>query len=662
MSELVSVNLSHIPFLNTCDTSRLQMVGKYFGGQSLPHLDNEIPKLVSVDSYRASIYTDGFIKFAKDDGVVVYSNDRLMVVYYKNLNKIETYHIPEYKSLYSLFATKLRFKLPTNKHFNKGDILYEYAGFKNGIPAPGFNARVLYATLQLLDYEDAIIISESFAKKFKFYSRQVIHVPIYINSVLKKNSKDKFLPDVGDVYKLDETIVSVGSYEDQKTVTLFDLLARSSRNSNVDDADYNLELIEATVNDIKVFKINKSKFTDDKLTNQILETEYQKTKDELESFERDIKNYVNDDKLIKKLIKQFYDTERRKSKLYKNLNDVVYVIRVELVAEEPLLAGDKLSTRGANKGVVHILPDEIMPKDETGKPVDVIISPFAIPSRMNVNQIYELDLSYLVDYAEKLLLQGDVNKALDLIDDIAKKFSTSMYKQISALIKQLKTNDKILKKFIDDVKQNGLYLVVDSFKDKKYTKQDILEIYEKYNIPYYTKITYNPNKIKEYLGLPTSKYFNNKEVTIDAKVGIMYIYRLFKIARYMLNARSVGPYHKILKTPTRGRAKQGGSRIGNNEIDMLLSYDSEKVLKEFITIKSDDHNNKIKFLRSTIHDDEFTVSNIKSNSYVQLTINSLIKTLFIDFEEVVKRAKENQKLSSCELVSSNSKDNSNERS
>jgi DNA-directed RNA polymerase beta subunit len=627
MSDLVSVSLSHVPFLNSCDVSRLQMVSKYFGGQAVPHITNEIPKLLPLNAYKTSIYSDRFIKFAEDDGIVVYSNNDLMIVYYNNLNEFEDYYIPEYKFISSHFATKLRNKLSTGVKFNKGDILYEYAGFINGIPAPGFNARVAFMTLNLMNYEDAIILSESFAKKFKYYSYDEIVVPIYNDDILKNNAKHKLLPDIGDVYEENEPVISVGKYDDNSLINFLISLSNSTNN----DLSEKCEINKGRVVDLKVIRVNFSKHVKHTQTAEILEREYRKLSSKIEDVEKELKNYINDKKFINKIINKYFKIKRTKSKDIRNVNELVYIIKVKLIYEEDVWIGDKFSTRGANKGVTSIIiPDELMPKDQYGNTIDIILSPFAIPSRMNVNQIYEMYLSELVLYAEYLLLRGDISKAFEIILDITEKFGKKVYPVVKNYIKNLENNDRLLELFISDVRKNGLYILVDDFKDKKSTKYDILKLYEKYNLPTTHKVKVNPFRLSKFISNQERKYLPDKEVEIEAFVGTMYMYRLFKIARYLLNARSIGPYHRILKIPTKGKSNQGGSRIGNNELDMLLSYDSKYLLKEFITIKADDHEHKMEFINSLVSGDDYSIKNIKSESYTNLVIESLAKTMFVD--------------------------------
>jgi len=634
MSDLVSISLSHIPFLNSCDATRLQMVSKYFGGQSLPHINNDIPKTIPDDAYKVSIYSDRFIKQAKDDGYVVYANNDLMIVYYTNLNEYDVFDVPEYKHISSHFATKLRYKRKTNEKFTKGSILYEYAGFKNGIPAPGFNTRVLFIPFQLMNYEDAIIISESFAKKFKNYTYETITVPIYPNSILKMNAHGKLLPDIGDEFNYGDTILSVGTF-DNKVQNIFNFLLDISKSSSASSVRKNLELIKAKVVNVEVHKLSKKKTLIDAQTQQVLDVRYQQFRENIEKVYDELKNNINDEKLVRNIIKKFY-TINKSSRKIKNVNDAVYFIKIDLVHEEEIWEGDKFSTRGANKGVTSIiLPDELMPKDENGKPYDMIISPFAIPSRMNTNQIYEALVNNFVQHIEDELLQGNVKKAFDMILDIQSIVGKSFYNRTKRFIELLDNDDNLFKAFLEDVKKNGLYIVVDSFKDKNVSRQDIEKLYEKYNIPLMSKVKIKAKEITKYITGIEKDYLPD-EIEIEAFSGILYTYKLFKIARYILNARSIGPYHKILKVPTRGRSNQGGCRIGNNEFDMLLTFDSKYVVKEFITVKSDDHIHKEEFLNTIIQGHEYSIKDIKPESFIILTINSLAKTMFVDLENAIK--------------------------
>jgi len=653
MSDVVGVALSPICFLNSCDSTRLQMVQKYVV-QALPHKNCDIPTLVATDTYKLTNFSDLFIKRAIDDGFVLYSDNDIMIVHYKNLDKFEVYHIPPFLNTYSKFATKLKFKLKTNDSFKKGDILYKYEGFTDGLPTSGFNTLVAFTSFFLYNYEDAIIISESYANRARNYIYKTLYIPIYENSVLKENAHKKLLPDINDIFDEDDAVAAVG--QKSKPKDLIDVLLNNEINKKRDihDTIYTPEFNNAKVKSIKVYKLSNSSCKD-KQTEEILSKKAKELEEEIKAIEKELKNYINDKKVINDIIKRFFKVKKKKNKLFKNVKDVVYLIKIDLFAEEIVLPGDKFSTRGANKGVVSIIiPDELMPKTEDGKVIDMLISPFAIPSRMNVNQIYELYVSKIVKFCEDLFLQKiDVPEnlvpigkeydsfvfrelPLNILKDVINKFSKESKEMQLAFINSLLVDDLLFNEFLNDVKNRGLYIIVDNFKDKNVTKKDILDLYkkyEKYGLKLNEKIYFNPKALSKFLFESDLSYLPDKNISVTASVGYLHIYKLQHLARYKINARAIGPYQKILKLPTRGRAKQGGSRIGNDEINILLTYKADNILKEYSTIKADDHKHKKEFIVSFARGEGYSIKDIKSESFVKLTVSAIMKSLFCDIEK-----------------------------
>ena len=632
-SELTSISLTAVPFLNTTDASRLQMISKYIGGQSLPYITNEIPKIIPVDSYKLSIFSDGrYIKFAEDNGIVLYKDEQILIVYYTTKNQLKIYEIPEYKHLYSYFATKLRYVINESK-FKKGDILYEYAGFVNGIPTSGYNVHVGFLSIKNYNYEDAIIVSESFAKKAKSYVIQRIFVPVYKNTKIHRNSHDKYLPEVNEIYDLNDVVLNLTNGNENNDYTIQNFFG-----VNLEQRSYKNELIKAKVFQVNVYKYNKSSDVNDNLTRTILNRKFQEYLINANKKYKKLQEiFGNNNEFVKNIIRKYYLWTKQKYKNIPNIQQLVYIIEIILVYEEPLMQGDKLTTRGANKGVIStIVPDEIMPKTIDGKPLDVIISTFAIPSRMNINQIYEAYLSNLVYYAEnKVAKDNDIDLCLNIVYDVAEKFGTTYFEQTKKYLEEIRSNNNIRNRFISDIENYGLYIIVDNFKDKKYTKKDILKIYHKYGLKEFSEIIVNPYKLNKFLGLET-KWVVNRDITLNVFTGYLYMYKLFKLARYIVNARNIGVYHSIHKLPLRGRKKKGGSRIGNNEIDALLAFDSFYVLKEFITVKADDHENKQKLIESILNNKEFSLNKNANRTYTIKNVLALSKALFVDLEEILE--------------------------
>ena len=140
---ITSINLSTLPFMGSCDSTRANMASKQMS-QALTHKNCEIPYVIS-NEYRNLVNNSTLgIIIAKDDGEVLLNRSEIIVIFYSNLNQLETYHIPIIKKTTGIFSSTLRFSLPENSFFKKNDIIVSYDNFKNGIPSFGYNIMTAY--------------------------------------------------------------------------------------------------------------------------------------------------------------------------------------------------------------------------------------------------------------------------------------------------------------------------------------------------------------------------------------------------------------------------------------------------------------------------------------------------------------------------------------
>ena len=140
---ITSINLSTSPFMGSCDSTRAQMASKQMN-QALTHPNCEIPYVIS-DEYRNLVETSDLgILIAKDNGKVYFNNNDIMIIFYYKLKDIEVKHIPLYKRTSGIFSSKLRFSLPQGTEFKKGDVVFSYDNFKNGVPSFGYNTMTGY--------------------------------------------------------------------------------------------------------------------------------------------------------------------------------------------------------------------------------------------------------------------------------------------------------------------------------------------------------------------------------------------------------------------------------------------------------------------------------------------------------------------------------------
>jgi len=626
--KVVSLPIRVVPFYNTTDTTRLQMISKYFTFQAIPSTNSELPVLISKDSLDLSLSSNSeFVKIAPKDGEVLFSNEDYLIVQYFETGEIEIFEVPEYKFLFEKFGTKLKFKLEPGARFFKGDVIFEYCGYSNGYPAPGYNAKVLFGAPGLINHNDAVVVSESFAKKMGWIFVEEYIVPIFNFTKLFKNEQGKLLPEVGDRFNPNEVILSlvhidgITSYieslekeeRDDRKISKLERIKRIVRSFKIDKTpmNYRDSVIQTEypcyVQSVEVIKLDKKGFVfDDETENLLSELSYEFEEKVEDSFEEIA--YSLGEKMARPIVKYLYGAKTGKYRFSDNrAKGLVYALRIKVVNEHiSFKSGDKISTMGASKGVSAIVvPDSIMPKTKDGAPVDIFISPLSIPSRMTINQVYEFYISKLVKTAEQWILkENKINEGIELLKDIVKNLiSDEEIKKMQ--LKYLERAQKIepeLKKFLNEIKKNGLHLIVDSYKEPDaYDLDTVHEIYKKWNIPTEETVVVNPRALMGYLTNHKLKEMPNEEIEIKCSVGYMYIINLKHIASSKINARSIGKYSQITRLAPRGRKLKGGSRLGNDEIAMLFSYDTDYVIKEFTRIKADDHRNKKKFLLAPIY-------------------------------------------------------------
>ena len=627
--KVVSRSIRTIPFYNTTDTTRLQMISKYLAFQAVPTEKSELPKLISDDIFDVSFSSNSeFIYIAEEDGEVIFKQDDLLVLRLKD-GRIKSFYLPEYKFLSEEFGTKLRFCRYEGERFNKGDVVFEYYGYENGVMAPGYNARVMIGSLGFLNYEDAVLVSKSFAQRMGWIGYEEYIIPIY------NYSEIVVFPDVNKTYAENDIVIKIKQHLGYMEIYKKYFFTRKKyRKNNLDkfrvEREKYLKSIARNKYKIKTDQVVIKDFTNAKIvemsvipihtslisisdeTEEYLKKESEKFIDKIDRVFKQLKGLIGE-KHARLIARSVYSVN--KSRVLNGIENprlVSYVIKLKLASRETFKAGDKISTLGANKGVSAIIvPDNLMPRDmETGKPVDIVISTMAIPSRMNLNQTYEFWINRVLEHVENLVDKGDeksVNEGLEILIELvtllyraaedAKKW---LYKeQIKELFKY-KENKNLRKKFISEVKESGIKLIVPAFKNPNIDFDDIKErLFEKYGIREHVDVRIKASELHKFItgvidvDLPD-------EMVISASISNMYIINLKHVAKLKANARSIGKYSSVGLLPPRGRKRRGGSRIGNYEIATLFTYDSDALINEFIKIKADDHVNKANMIRDVL--------------------------------------------------------------
>jgi DNA-directed RNA polymerase subunit beta len=245
------------------------------------------------------------------------------------------------------------------------------------------------------------------------------------------------------------------------------------------------------------------------------------------------------------------------------------MVKVYVAMKRRLSVGDKMAGRHGNKGVVScILPQEDMPYFEDGTPVDIVLNPLGVPSRMNVGQILETHLGWaakgLGDQINELM-RSENHKALR--KKLKSVFpSTGQREQIEEL------NDQELRDFAKRYRE-GAYMVTPVFDGAKET--EIKDLLSEAGYPVRGQATLYDGR--------TGGPFASK-----VTVGIMYMLKLHHLVDDKIHARSIGPYSLVTQQPLGGKAQFGGQRLGEMEVWATEAYGAAYALQEFLTVKSDD--------------------------------------------------------------------------
>lgn len=248
---------------------------------------------------------------------------------------------------------------------------------------------------------------------------------------------------------------------------------------------------------------------------------------------------------------------------------VIKMVKVYVAMKRKLSVGDKMAGRHGNKGVVsRVLPQEDMPYFADGNPVDMILNPMGVPSRMNVGQIMEIHLGYaakgLGDQLNELLENHNLK---ELRKKLKRIFSDApVAKEIDTL------DDRELGDFAKNY-QNGVHMATPVFDGAK--EDEIKALLNEAGLDSSAQTTLYDGR--------TGMAFNQK-----ITVGTMYMLKLHHLVDDKIHARSIGPYSLVTQQPLGGKAQFGGQRLGEMEVWAMEAYGAAHALQEFLTVKSDD--------------------------------------------------------------------------
>ncbi len=243
-------------------------------------------------------------------------------------------------------------------------------------------------------------------------------------------------------------------------------------------------------------------------------------------------------------------------------------MKIFVAIKRKLAVGDKMAGRHGNKGVIsRILPEEDMPYLQDGTPVDIVLNPLGVPSRMNVGQVFEAHLGWAAKQLGETL-QAYIDKAKDdAIAEIKKVYNSPSMEEFLS-----KASEKQIREMLLKLKR-GIPFASPVFDGA--SEEEVKVMLKKAGLPLSGQTTLFDGKTGEAFDSPVT-------------VGVMYILKLHHLVDEKLHARSIGPYSLVTQQPLGGKAQFGGQRLGEMEVWALEAYGAAYALQEFLTVKSDD--------------------------------------------------------------------------
>ena len=514
---VVSAATSMIPFLENDDANRALM-GSNMQRQAVPLMITQSPIVGTGMEYRAG--TDsGVCVLAEGDGVVAGVDANHVRVLYDD-GEIKDYQV--IKFLRSNQGTCINQIPVVNKgdRVKKGDVIVDGPATKNGEIALGKNALIGFMTWEGYNYEDAVLISEKIV-------REDVYTSIHINEYSTEARDTKLGPE--------EITRDISNLND-------DMLKDLDENGIIRIG------AEVKSNDILVGKVTPKGETEltaeERLLRAIFGEKAREVRDTSLRVPHGESGIVVDVKV--------FTREDSRNELQPGVNKVV---RVYLAQKRKISVGDKMAGRHGNKGVVsRILPVEDMPFLPDGTPLDIVLNPLGVPSRMNIGQVLEVHLGYAAKALGWKIQTPVFDGAHE--SDIFEAFRMMREKDDYKPRAEVTGID-----FGECVRQNGI-----SLEGKTMLKDG-----------------------------RTGEYFDN-----PVTVGYMYYLKLHHLVDDKIHARSTGPYSLVTQQPLGGKAQFGGQRFGEMEVWALEAYGAAYTLMEILTVKSDDVVGRVKTFEAIV--------------------------------------------------------------
>src|SRR5690554_5797709 len=308
------------------------------------------------------------------------------------------------------------------------------------------------------------------------------------------------------------------------------------------------------------------------------------------------------DEAVKRIKDKFEDRKEKLERGDELAPGVLKMVKVFVAVKRKLQPGDKMAGRHGNKGVIsRILPVEDMPFLDDGTPVDVVLNPLGVPSRMNVGQILETHLGWaawnLGRRVRTCLERNDAETLRDLIPAVFK------HKEIDNMVDSL-TDEELFE--VAKTMKDGVHLASPVFDGA--SEADIHRLYELAGVD-------QDGKVWLYDGRSGERFTNR------VTVGVMYVLKLHHLVDEKIHARATGPYSLVTQQPLGGKAQNGGQRLGEMEVWAMEAYGAAYSLQEFLTVKSDDVTGRSRIYEAIIKGENSHVAGLPES------FNVLVKEL-----------------------------------
>ncbi|MEB3416546.1 DNA-directed RNA polymerase subunit beta [Alteriqipengyuania sp. WL0013] len=301
------------------------------------------------------------------------------------------------------------------------------------------------------------------------------------------------------------------------------------------------------------------------------------------------------DESVKRIDEKFEDRKEKLERGDELAPGVLKMVKVFVAVKRKLQPGDKMAGRHGNKGVIsRILPQEDMPFLEDGTPVDIVLNPLGVPSRMNVGQIFETHLGMAARGLGQQITQAleewreanpDPDKAKPpqaVIDRMKDAYGEEYHDEIES-----RTADEIVE--MAGLLKDGVPMGTPVFDGAR--ESDVTAMLEKANLPSSGQVTLFDGR--------TGDAFDRK-----VTVGYIYMLKLHHLVDDKIHARSIGPYSLVTQQPLGGKAQFGGQRFGEMEVWALQAYGAAYTLQEMLTVKSDDVIGRTKVYEAIVKGDD----------------------------------------------------------